>query len=55
MNNYNEDEKISSKIFENKSNSQKVKNWVKENKEAIDLYNEKVKINGLFSDRLRNF
>lgn len=55
MNNYSEDKKILLKAFENKSNSQKVKNWEKENKEAIDSYNQKVKKNGFFSDGLRSF
>lgn len=55
MNNYSEDKKISLKTFENKSNSQKVKNWEKENKEAVDLYNNRVNKNGFFSDELRQF
>lgn len=55
MNNYNKNKKISLKSFENKNNSQKVKNWEKENKEAVDLYNKRVKKNGLFSDGLRQF
>lgn len=57
MNNYNEDKKMLSKIFGNinKNNSQKIKNWEKENKETIDLYNQRVKKNGLFSDGLRQF
>ena len=29
--------------------------WLDENKEAIDIYNEKVNEHGLFSDELRTF
>ncbi|MBU0632581.1 type II toxin-antitoxin system CcdA family antitoxin [bacterium] len=29
--------------------------WVQENKEAIESYNERISINGTFSDRLRRF
>lgn len=30
-------------------------NWEKQNKEAIDEYNKRVKKQGLFSDHFRNF
>lgn len=33
----------------------KIKNWEKENREAIDLYNQRIAQNGLFSDGLRSF
>lgn len=39
----------------NINNSKKVKNWEKENKKAIDSYNQRVRKNGLFSDGLRQF
>ena len=39
----------------NVKNSKKVKNWEKENKKAIDSYNQRIKENGLFSDGLRQF
>ncbi len=55
MNNYNKTRKISSKTFENKNNSQKVRDWEKENKEAINLYNQRIKKYGLFSDGFRQF
>jgi len=29
--------------------------WISENKEAIELYNEKVSTYGLFSDEMRSF
>ena len=32
-----------------------IQNWEKENKEAIDSYNQRILENGLFSDRLRSF
>ena len=32
-----------------------IQNWEKENKEAIDSYNQRISENGLFSDRLRSF
>ncbi|MDD2782257.1 type II toxin-antitoxin system CcdA family antitoxin [Sulfuricurvum sp.] len=35
--------------------SQKESLWIKENKEAIEEYNERVSNNGAFSDRLRRF
>ncbi len=47
------DKKTISEI--NINNFQKVKNWEKENKKAIDSYNQRVRENGLFSDGLRNF
>ena len=47
------DNKIISEI--NINNSQKVKNWEKENKKAIDSYNQRISENGLFSDGLRSF
>jgi len=39
----------------NVNNWEKVKNWEKENRKAIDFYNQRVKENGLFSDELRQF
>ena len=39
----------------NVNNSKKVKNWEKENRKAIDSYNQRVRENGLFSDGLRQF
>ena len=39
----------------NVNNSKKVKNWGKENRKAIDSYNQRVRENGLFSDGLRQF
>lgn len=35
--------------------AQKEASWLKENKEAIEEYNERVTKNGTFSDRLRRF
>ncbi|WP_365956347.1 type II toxin-antitoxin system CcdA family antitoxin [Sulfuricurvum sp.] len=35
--------------------SQKESVWIKENKEAIEEYNNRVSKNGTFSDRLRRF
>jgi antitoxin CcdA len=35
--------------------SQKESVWIKENKEAIEEYNNRVSKNGAFSDRLRRF
>ncbi len=32
-----------------------IQNWEKENKEAIDSYNQRISENGLFSDKLRSF
>ena len=32
-----------------------IQNWEKENKEAIDSYNQRISENGLFSDGLRSF
>ena len=32
-----------------------IQNWEKENKEAIDSYNQRIAQNGLFSDGLRQF
>lgn len=32
-----------------------IQNWEKENKEAIDFYNQRISENGLFSDGLRSF
>ena len=49
--------KLQSNLFV-KSNEKlltKIKNWQKENKKAIDSYNQRIKENGLFSDGLRNF
>ena len=39
----------------NVNHSKKVKNWEKENRKAIDSYNQRVKVNGLFYDGLRQF
>jgi len=35
--------------------AQKEALWLQENKDAIEEYNERVTINGTFSDRLRRF
>ena len=32
-----------------------IKNWEKENKEAIDSYNQRISEQGVFSDGLRSF
>ena len=32
-----------------------IQNWEKENKEAIESYNERIAKNGVFSDGLRSF
>ena len=32
-----------------------IQNWEKENKEAIDSYNQRISENGFFSDGLRSF
>ncbi|NCB11635.1 MAG: acetoacetyl-CoA synthase [Erysipelotrichia bacterium] len=32
-----------------------IKNWEKENKEAIDSYNQRISEHGVFSDGLRSF
>ena len=55
MNNYNETRKISSKTFENKNNSQKVRDWEKENKEAINLYKEMILYFPTDEDGFRQF
>lgn len=39
----------------NKKVLTKIKNWQKENKEAIEDYNQRITQNGVFSDGLRRF
>ncbi|MBP9491072.1 MAG: type II toxin-antitoxin system CcdA family antitoxin [Aliarcobacter sp.] len=52
----NKSKKDNKTILEiNVNNSKKVKNWEKENRKAIDSYNQRVRENGLFSDGLRQF
>jgi len=53
MNKSKKDKKTISNI--NVNNSLKVNNWEKENSEAINSYNKRIKKNGLFSDGLRLF
>ena len=53
MNKLKRNKKTISEI--NINNFKKVKNWEKENKKAIDSYNQRVKENGLFSNGLRQF
>ena len=53
MNKLKRNKKTISEI--NINNFKKVKNWEKENKKAIDSYNQRVKENGLFSNGLRSF
>lgn len=48
--NKNKKQKDKKEITQNKKVS-----WEKENKKAIDFYNERIKTNGLFSDGLRLF
>lgn len=48
--NKNKKQKDKKEISKNKKVS-----WEKENRKAIDFYNERIKTNGLFSDGLRSF
>ena len=43
------------KTLEELIKQEEIKNWEKENKEAIDSYNQRLSENGLFSDGLRSF
>lgn len=47
---YNKKPKDKKEINQNKKVS-----WEKENRKAINFYNERIKTNGLFSDGLRSF
>ena len=43
------------KTLEELIKQEEIKNWEKENKEAIDSYNQRISENGLFSYGLRSF
>ena len=43
------------KILEELIKQEEIKNWEKENKEAIENYNQRISQNGVFSDGLRSF
>ena len=43
------------KTLEELIKQEEIKNWEKENKEAIENYNNRIAKNGLFSDGLRSF
>ena len=43
------------KTLEELIKQEEIKNWEKENKEAIDSYNQRISENGVFSDGLRSF
>ena len=43
------------KTLEELIKQEEIKNWEKENKEAIESYNERIAKNGVFSDGLRSF
>lgn len=43
------------KTLEELIRQHEIQNWEKENKEAIDFYNQRISENGLFSDGLRSF
>ncbi|MBP7769604.1 MAG: type II toxin-antitoxin system CcdA family antitoxin [Aliarcobacter sp.] len=43
------------KILEEIIKQYEIKNWEKENKEAIDSYNQRISEHGVFSDGLRSF
>ena len=49
--------KLQSSLFENTNKKLliKKKNWERNNKKAIDSYNQRIKENGVFSDGLRQF
>lgn len=43
------------KTLEELIKQEEIKNWEKENQEAIESYNERIAKNGVFSDGLRSF
>ena len=43
------------KILEEIIKQYEIKNWEKENKEAIDSYNQRISEHGVFSDGFRSF
>ena len=43
------------KTLEELIKKEEIKNWEKENQDAIDSYNERISENGVFSDSLRSF
>ena len=43
------------KTLEELIKQHEIQNWEKENKEAIESYNERIAKNGVFSDGLRSF
>ena len=43
------------KTLEELIKQEEIKNWEKENKEAIENYNQRISQNGIFSDGLRSF
>lgn len=43
------------KTLEELIKQHEIQNWEKENKEAIEGYNQRIAQNGVFSDRLRGF
>lgn len=43
------------KTLEELIKQEEIKNWEKENKEAIENYNQRISQNGVFSDGLRSF
>lgn len=43
------------KTLEELIKQEEIKNWEKENKDAIENYNQRISQNGVFSDGLRSF
>ena len=43
------------KTLEELIKQEEIKNWEKENKDAIENYNQRISENGVFSDGLRSF
>lgn len=43
------------KTLEELIKQEEIKNWEKENKDAIENYNQRISQNGIFSDGLRSF
>ncbi len=43
------------KTLEELIKKEEIKNWEKENQDAIDSYNQRISENGVFSDGLRSF
>lgn len=43
------------KVLENELRKKEQENWEKDNKEAIEIYNDTIQKRGLFGDSLRRF